>query len=227
MIDKMDRKLLSRIIQVLSSLVLMAAVFFIAAGTLDVPRAWLHFALYFVYLLCNFAIFSIFSPNIIRERSEIKQGTKPWELVFAALYFVSVLLIYTVAGLDIRFGWSYLDLSFCILGVLLYAASAAFITWAMVSNKFFDLMVAKQEGREVATGGPYAFIRHPGYAGMIVMYSSASFTLGSAVSLIPAAILAISFIWRTYMEDRTLMKELKGYREYAKNVRYRLIPGIW
>jgi len=224
---EMDRKLASRIVQVFFSLILMAAAFFIAAGTLDVPRAWLHFALYFVYLLCNFAVFSIFSPEIIRERSEIKQGTKPWELVFAVLYFVSVLLIYAAAGLDARFGWSYLDLGFCALGVLLFAASAAFITWAMVSNRFFDLMVGNQEGRTAATGGPYAIIRHPGYAGMIVMYASAPLILGSAVSLIPAAALAIAFIWRTGMEDRALQKELAGYAEYAKKSRYRLIPGVW
>jgi protein-S-isoprenylcysteine O-methyltransferase Ste14 len=223
----MNMKLPNRIIQVLSGLVLMAAAFFIAAGTLGVPRAWLHFALYSAYLVANFAVFYKLAPGIIRERSEIKQGTKPWELVFAALYTVSVFAIYAAAGLDARFGWSYLDLSFCILGILLFAASSAFISWAMVSNKFFDLTVAKQEGRKAVNSGPYAIIRHPGYAGMIVMYASAPLVLGSAVSLIPAAILAIAFIWRTALEDATLQKELDGYAEYAKKVKYRLIPGIW
>lgn len=224
----MDVKIIKRAFQVFFGLALMGAVFFIAAGRLDIPRAWFFYSLSFIHLLCNFVIFYKFAPDIIRERSEIKPGTKSWDKAFAVGYSLSVLLIHAIAGLDIgRYGWSYLDIRFGGLGVLLYAIGAALITWSMVVNKFFETTVTVVEGHQVVTKGPYAFVRHPGYAGMILMYSSTSLILGSAVSLIPAAILALLFVARTYLEDRTLQQELKGYREYTEKVRHRLVPGVW
>jgi protein-S-isoprenylcysteine O-methyltransferase Ste14 len=225
---EVDRAIRKRAFQVFLGLALMAAAFFIAAGRLDVPRAWFFYGISFIHLLCNFLIFWKLAPDIIRERSELKPGMKSWDIIFAVGYMVFVLAIHAVAGLDIgRYGWSYLDAGFGVLGIVLYAIGAAIIAWAMVVNKFFETTVTVVKGHRVMAGGPYAFVRHPGYAGMILMYSSTSLILGSAVSLIPAAILAVLFVARTYMEDKMLQKELKGYKQYAEKVRYRLVPGIW
>jgi protein-S-isoprenylcysteine O-methyltransferase Ste14 len=224
----LDRPIIKRAIQVLSGQAFMAASFFIAAGRLDIPRAWFFYGMSLIHLLFNLAIFYKLAPDILRERSETKPGIKSWDLAFAIGYTLSVLAIHAVAGLDIgRFGWSCLGPEFGVLGILLYATGASIITWAMVSNKFFETTVTIVEGHQVVSSGPYAVVRHPGYVGMILMYSSASLVLGSAVSLIPAAIVAVLFVGRTHMEDKTLQKELKGYKEYAKKVRYRLVPGIW
>jgi len=221
-------KAVIRAIQVLSGLALMAAVFFASAGRLDIPRAWFFYGMSLIHLLCNFVIFYKLAPDIMRERSETKPGIKWWDLAFAVSFTLSVLAIHAVAGLDIgRSGWSNLGPEFGVLGILLYAIGASIITWAMVANKFFETTVTIVKGHQVASGGPYAFVRHPGYVGMILVYSSPSLVLGSAVSLIPAAIVVVLFVGRTYMEDKTLQKELKGYEEYMKKVRYRLVPGIW
>ncbi|MBE3086692.1 MAG: isoprenylcysteine carboxylmethyltransferase family protein, partial [Bacteroidetes bacterium] len=80
---------------------------------------------------------------------------------------------------------------------------------------------------QVATSGPYKYVRHPGYVGFIVLNLATPLILGSIWALIPAAILSILFIIRTSLEDRTLRNELEGYKEYAQKVQYRLIPGIW
>ncbi|WP_279385089.1 methyltransferase family protein [Methanosarcina barkeri] len=85
----------------------------------------------------------------------------------------------------------------------------------------------KEKRHRVVITGPYAIVRHPGYAGMILFYGCAPFVIGSLYGLIPALLLAVTFVFRTYFEDRMLYKELPGYREYTKKVRYRLVPFIW
>ncbi|NYZ74050.1 isoprenylcysteine carboxylmethyltransferase family protein [Candidatus Micrarchaeota archaeon] len=225
---EIDKKTVNRAFQVLFGLALMAASFFLAAGRLDIPRAWFLYGMSLVQLLCNFVIFWKFAPGVMAERSEMKPGMKSWDKAFAVGYILSVVAIHAVAGFDIgRAGWSDLGETFGAFGVALYVIGAIIIAWAMVVNKFFETTVTIVKGHQVMTGGPYAIVRHPGYAGMILMYGSASLVLGSAVSLIPAAILALLFVGRTYMEDKTLQEELKGYKEYMKKVRYRLVPGIW
>ncbi|MEW6585478.1 MAG: methyltransferase [Nitrospirota bacterium] len=86
---------------------------------------------------------------------------------------------------------------------------------------------SKERGHYVIDKGPYAFMRHPGYAGGTLSYLCIPFAFNSLLALIPAGIFSIAFIIRTYLEDITLQRELQGYVDYAARVRYRLIPGIW
>ena len=191
-------------------------------------RAWLLYGLTLIQLLSNFVIFSKYAPTIMSERSEVKPGVKAWDIAFAIGYTISIFAIHAVAGLDLgRFNWSYLGIGYLVIGIVLYVIASVIIAWAMIANKFFETTVTVVKGHKVMTGGPYAYVRHPGYIGFILMYSSSCLVLGSAVSLIPAAILALLLVGRTYMEDKTLQKELDGYLEYTKKVRYRLVPGVW
>jgi protein-S-isoprenylcysteine O-methyltransferase Ste14 len=99
----------------------------------------------------------------------------------------------------------------------------------MVSNKYFSTIVRiqKERGHTAQTGGPYRFIRHPGYASLMVSYLSIPIALGSWWACIPMGVLVINLLVRTILEDRTLQKELDGYINYARQVRYKLVPGIW
>ena len=99
----------------------------------------------------------------------------------------------------------------------------------MVSNRFFSTVVRiqKDRGHTVQTGGPYRFVRHPGYASLLVSYISLPFALGSWWACIPVGVLVINLLVRTHLEDRTLHNELEGYDGYARRVRFRLVPGIW
>ena len=96
-------------------------------------------------------------------------------------------------------------------------------------HEIYDGLVAIQHdrGHTVATGGPYRFVRHPGYVSYIVMSLSTPIVLGSLAGLIPAGLVSAAIFVRTALEDRTLQAELPGYQEYAARVRYRLLPGIW
>jgi protein-S-isoprenylcysteine O-methyltransferase Ste14 len=99
----------------------------------------------------------------------------------------------------------------------------------MYINKFFSSVVRiqKDRGHKVIQDGPYKYVRHPGYVGIFFLAPAVPLILGSIWGLIPSGLFIIAIIIRTYLEDKTLHKELEGYKEYAKKVKYRLIPGIW
>jgi protein-S-isoprenylcysteine O-methyltransferase Ste14 len=87
--------------------------------------------------------------------------------------------------------------------------------------------IQEERGHAVATGGPYRVVRHPGYVGAILAQLATPFLLGSFWAFIPSVALAALYTLRTYLEDRTLIDELPGYREYARRTPYRLVPGVW
>jgi len=118
---------------------------------------------------------------------------------------------------------------FLAVGVIIFVVGWVFVVWAMVENKFFEAAVRVQKEREhsVVSTGPYTIVRYPGYVGMILYYGCAPFIIGSLYGLIPALVLAVAFVFRTYFEDRMLYEELSGYEEYTRKVRYRLVPFIW
>ena len=135
-----------------------------------------------------------------------------------------------VCGLDVRWSWSpEVGLPVHLAGLALMVLGFAIISWAMVSNPFFSgaVRIQSERGHTVASGGPYRYVRHPGYVGMILHFGSLALVLGSLWALLPALINVALFILRTALEDRTLQAELPGYREYAAQTRYRLLPGVW
>ena len=101
--------------------------------------------------------------------------------------------------------------------------------WAARVNKFYSrfVRIQKERGHTVVSAGPYRYVRHPGYAGLVIFYLAASLALGSLWALIRNGLMSLLLVIRTVLEDRTLLEELDGYKEYAGRVRYRLLPGIW
>lgn len=172
-------------------------------------------------------------PGLLAERQNIEkvQIAKAWDKVLAPLMALSVVFpMVIVAGLDHRRGWSpVFPLWLIVLGFILISLGYAFATWALVENRFFSSTVRIQtdRGHVVCDSGPYRIVRHPGYAGNILPLLGIVLALGSVWALIPVVVVLIITVIRTTLEDRTLQDELPGYRDYARRVRYRLIPGIF
>lgn len=141
-----------------------------------------------------------------------------------------MILSWLVAGLDHRWQWTgSIPLGYHLGGLLFTILGYALFMAAMATNAFFaeGVRIQTERGHTVATGGPYRYVRHPGYAGTILAHLAAPFLLGSLWALIPAFILAGLFVGRTYLEDKTLQAELPGYIEYTRQTRFRLLPGVW
>jgi protein-S-isoprenylcysteine O-methyltransferase Ste14 len=225
------RGVLKRFLQVVFVMLLQAAVLFISAGRLDWVMAWVLLGVNFVSVVINGIILLRKDPALIAERAQIKEDAKQWDPPLAGIVsLVGPLSIWLVAGLNQRFGWTpgpgfaiqLVALLFLLLGYFVWG-------WAMVANRFFSglVRIQKERGHTAISTGPYRLVRHPGYAGLVVFTLATSLVLGSIWALIPAVLTVITAIVRTALEDRTLIEELDGYREYAKQVRHRLLPGIW
>ena len=228
-IDKPDKikKVLKRFMQVVLQVVLFAILLFVSSGQIAWLWAWIYLCTYVLIIIINAFILP---ADLIEERGKSKENVKKWDKVIMTLNIFPALGILVVAGLDYRFSWSpaisdWINVSALILMLL----GHAFFSWSMISNHFFSTAVRLQFDRshQVATSGPYKYVRHPGYVGFIILNLATPLILGSLWALIPGAIITILFIIRTALEDSTLRNELEGYKEYAQKVPYRLIPGVW
>ncbi len=206
----------------------LAAILFGFAGRLDWAGGWIYLAMT-LFIQVTKAL--VLSPELRAERSQPREGTKRWDLVLStSMALWGPLILYVVAALDARYGWTaQLPVAVIVLATLVALISALSITWAMRSNPFFSSTVRIQEerGHQVVSAGPYRLVRHPGYLGVAIHDLAMPLVFGSLWAYIPVALLLIIIVIRTALEDRTLQAELPGYREYAQTVRYRLLPGVW
>lgn len=207
---------------------LLIVILFISTGRWDYWQGWLYFLLSVYMNLFNFILIP---SDLVKERSKINAGTKKWDLTIILSIGLLVYIIPLVAALD---GWRYhLTVDFP-LWVNVLAFVVIFLGYSLLvislwTNRFFSgtVRIQKDRGQYVIDKGPYAFIRHPGYAGIIISYLVIGFALNSLWALVPEVLFSVLLIIRTYLEDVTLQKELPGYTEYTARVRYRLVPGIW
>jgi protein-S-isoprenylcysteine O-methyltransferase Ste14 len=166
----------------------------------------------------------------LEERSRVGGNTKRWDKVILAAYTILLICMLILAGLDAgRFGWAVAPLALQILGWLGAVFAGWMVFWTVSVNTYLSRTVRIQDdrGHRVIESGPYSRLRHPMYLGVIALMISIPLLLGSLWALIPGGMIGALFTLRTALEDRTLMEELPGYKEYADRVRYRLIPGIW
>lgn len=218
------------IIRIHAQLLILAVAYFIAAGSLNLGRAWLYFGIAAVTYFVSSLIFIKYNPGLINERAKERENTKSWDKLLLSLYLlIGFLGTHIVAGLDSRFEWSSLDMIYIIPGAVLYIVAALIQIKAMLANKYFEATVRIQSDREqqVVKDGPYKIVRHPGYASVLLSFIAIPLMIGSLYALICTAAVFIIMFTRTALEDKMLQKELPGYSQYAKEVKFRLIPGIW
>lgn len=226
---KMPSKTTTIIRTIFTSLFAIAAIF-VPAGTLKWIEAWLFIILYAAAVTVAIFWMKKKAPDLLKERMKKKKDVKSWDKIFMAFYTTFLLIILILPGLDaVRFQWSNVPLIATILAFIGYIPGSGLAFWAMRENAFLSDVVRIQEdrGHTVCTTGPYKYVRHPMYVGVILIMLCFPLSLGSLYTLIPAVIIVILFFIRTALEDKTLQEELPGYKEYAQKVRYRLIPGIW
>ncbi|WP_444922499.1 methyltransferase family protein [Microbulbifer sp. CnH-101-G] len=200
-----------------------------AAGKFLWPMAWAVLGIYFLLKVVGLAFLD---PNLIRERVAPGSGIDRIDVVLASLGCLALYpATFIVAGLDaVRFGPAVpISQPVQIFAFFIYTLGYGFAYWAIHSNPFFSSVVRIQEdrGHSVISSGPYALIRHPGYAGVLVAHLFLPLALDSVWALVPTALGVLIFVARTVREDQTLQEHLVGYREYQGRIRWRLLPYIW
>lgn len=204
----------------------LAAILFGAAGRLDLPWFWLLLATHAVLIGVGM---KRMDPDLIKERRRPGPSGRDRHVRWAASGLAAIHLV--VAGLDVgRFGWSgEVPWEVRLIGLVGYIGGLGLAIWSMVVNRFFSSVVRIQEdrGHHVISSGPYRVVRHPGYAGVILGSLCGGIVLGSWWSLVPIALMGLLFAIRSGFEERFLRERLEGYDAYARQVRHRLLPGVW
>jgi protein-S-isoprenylcysteine O-methyltransferase Ste14 len=205
-----------------------AAVLFGAYGSLAWPMAWAFLAWFALYSLVGFALLP---RALIDERSRLHEDSERADLLRAGLasFFLFPVTL-AACGADAR-----LSVSPALPPSLRGTACAVFVLgygfgmWAARVNPFFskEVRIQRERGHHVVDRGPYALIRHPGYAGPMLAHLALPLALGSLLGLLPALLGCACLGLRALYEERRLTRELAGYAEYAARVRFRILPRVW
>ena len=195
-------------------------------------EAWVYAAINIFGFIISRYLAGRKNPDLLVERGQFlqHQNPEPWDKTLSPLLGLFGGLVPIAAGLDARFGPSaQFDLWVKILAIIVILTGHALGSYALIANRFFSGMVRIQSerGHHVIDTGPYRWVRHPGYAGALMTYPVVPLLLDSWWAFIPEVLAIAIIIIRTKLEDRALQEKLEGYREYARRVRYRLIPGVW
>ena len=225
----MRAPILKRFVLITFNLALTAVCLFGSAGRLDWSNGWVLLGLSFATGVA-FTVVLWRNPELVAERANIKPDKRWDKILVSVAVLLGPMATWITAGMDSRFHWSNAMPAWLFTaGVALAVLGAALIAWAMRSNTFFSSVVRiqKDRGHTVVAGGPYRFVRHPGYVGMSAFTLATPLILNSWWAFVPAAATTGATLLRTILEDRTLHNELDGYADYARGVRYKLMPGIW
>lgn len=222
---------LSFILKALIGSVAWGAVLLFSAGTLRWPGAWIYIAGSLVLGLFASYFLHRNAPDVAVERSGApfqKDQTIPDRVVLGFMLLARACLL-VVAGLDKRFGWSDVPAELQLIGAAFVAATYYTTYRVALENRFAASVVKiqKARGHKVIDTGPYRYIRHPMYMGLIVRTLGTPLLLGSWWALCQAGVMIITVVVRLLLEERALSSGLEGYNRYVERVPYRLIPLVW
>lgn len=218
--------LLSALIKFFCGVVLVGLLIFLPAGTVCYPNGWLFMGLLFAPMLVAGILMLCKSPDLLAKRldGKEKQGKQKSVVALSGLMFLGGFL---VAGLDFRFGWSQMPHWVVIMGSVLLLAAYGMYAEVMRENAYLSRTVKVEEGQKVVDTGMYGIVRHPMYMATVLLFLMIPLILGSWYALIVFAFYPAIIILRLKEEEQLLSRELPGYEEYKKRVKYRLIPFIW
>lgn len=221
---------LGRVIGGSVGLALFVLAWFWIAGRWNWVQGWVLLLAFVAYVAVLVWQVGRSDPELVRERQQEAENVEPWDRCVIRVYTTLMGVLLVVAALDSgRFGWSAVPMGVQLLGWALLCAAAMVIWHVMMVNAYLSSWARLQEDRgQVVVGeGLYGRIRHPMYLGIIVAFLGLPLASGSWWALIPGSMVGGVFVYRTLREDGMLMAGLPGYEEYASEVRYRLLPGIW
>ena len=227
------RAIIKWCLQAILGLIGYAVIIFLSAGTISWVWGWMLISILGVFLLAHPLILVPLNPDLLVERGKgiRTEGVKAWDRWVAPMAGgVMPFISWILAGLDVRFGWTGpVGLAWHLIGMLGLATGLGIFLWALACNAYFSegVRIQEERGQTVATGGPYRFVRHPGYSGAILSQLTTPLLLGSIWALIPSIGSVIFYVLRTSLEDDTLVSELPGYPEFTRETRFRLLPGVW
>lgn len=218
--------MLNGLIKFTCGLLLVGLLIFLPAGTLAFSKGWLLTGLLFGPMLIAGFVMLFKSPDFLAKRLDVKEKRVSQKGVvgFSGLMFIAG---FVVAGLDFRFGWSVMPKAVTIVASVLFLASYAIYAEVMRENAYLSRTIKVEQGQKVVDTGLYGIVRHPMYMATLLLFTMMPIVLGSWYALIVFALYPAIIIVRLKDEEELLTRELPGYAEYKKKVKYRILPYVW
>jgi protein-S-isoprenylcysteine O-methyltransferase Ste14 len=213
-------------VRLVFALVILGLMFFWPAGTFSYWQAWTYIVIMFAFMLGAFAYFIRKDPELLERRMRAKEKERR-QILITSLGTPVFLGIFLLPGFDRRYGWSSVPVIVVIAADILVLAGYALFVRVLKENSYASRIVEVEEKQKVITTGPYAMVRHPMYVAVMIMFGLTPLALGSYWAVVPALSLILVLVARIKNEEKVLVDELAGYREYMQRVKFRLIPGIW
>ncbi len=209
-----------------SALLVCGLMFFLPAGTFDYWQAWAYLAIIAALALFVILYFMKNDPEFLERRLQMreKEAQQKRVVAFGLLIFIVGFLL---PGFDKRYGWSFIPFEYVVAADAVVLLGYWLVFLVFRENSYAGRTVRVEKGQKVISTGPYSVIRHPMYFGMIFMYLATPIALGSYVAFPVFLLVLPMLVFRILNEEEVLGRELPGYKEYCKRVRYRLIPFVW
>ena len=223
----MDKMLfLSAITRYVLGVIIVAILLFLPAGTFGYWNAWLLMGVLFVPMFIVGIILLLKNPSLLKSRLDVKEKENEQKhvIVYSGLMFM---VGFVIAGLNYRFSWIILPNYVVVISLILFIISYVLYAQVLRENTYLSRTIKVQENQKVVDKGLYRIVRHPMYSITIVLFLTMPLILGSVISFIMFLVYPIIIFKRIRNEEYVLEKELKGYNDYKKKVKYRLIPFIW
>jgi protein-S-isoprenylcysteine O-methyltransferase Ste14 len=210
-------------------LIVFGVLIFVPAGTLAYWQGWAFMAVFSLSTNIIGVYLALNDPALLERRKKVGPAaeTRPVQKIIIALSFAVFIALLIVSGLDHRFGWSQVPLWVSVLGNALVALGLMIDLRVFRENSYGGSTIDRTEGQKVITTGPYSLVRHPMYVGVVIMALGVPLALGSWWGLVLVLASVALLILRILDEERMLRDQLEGYEAYARDVRYRLVPGLW
>jgi len=219
------------LVWVVIGFLVMALALFLPAGTIAWPAGWIFLILLYGFLLVGIWMLLKSNPGLLQERLSLSQpNQKAWDRVFLLLFRLFFLAWLVLMPLDaVRFHWSQVPLVLQVVGAMALVGSFLLISLTFRENAFLSptVRIQGERGQTVISTGPYQYVRHPLYAGGLLLFLGTSLLLGSWYGLLLALVMIPGGAVRAVLEERALREELPGYDAYMAQVKYRLIPYVW
>ncbi len=218
--------LMEALVKFFCGLLMVALLIFLPAGTLAYGGGWLLVGLLFGPMFIAGLVMLRKSPEFLKKRldGKEKQATQKGVVALSGLMFIAG---FVVAGLDYRFGWSDMPVPVTVVASVLLLAAYVLYAEVMRENAYLSRTIKVEEGQKVVDTGLYGIVRHPMYMATVLLFLMIPLVLGSWYALMVFAFYPAIIIVRLKDEEALLTRELPGYEEYMKKVKYRILPFIW
>ena len=221
--SKLVRTVLVRLLLVIA---ILGAMLFLPASTFHYWQAWVYLAILIIPMIFVMIYLIAKDPELLERRMRMREKETEQRTIIklSILFFFAAFLI---PSFDKRFGWSSVPLEVMIISDAIVVGGYLLFALVLRENRYASRIIEVEKKQKVITTGPYAFVRHPMYSGVLLMYGFSPLALGSYWGMIPNALLVLLIVARIRNEEEVLKQELEGYMEYTQKVKYRLAPGIW